>query len=123
MLKSCKESITKPLCLLFNKSLRLKVYPESWKLAHVLPLFKKDDPSVTSNYRPVSLLSCVSKIFERVVFKHVYNFFHTNNLFYKYQAGFLPGHSTVYQLLETYHTIVKSIDEGQYCCMFLCVCV
>ena len=91
-----------------------------WKIAHVLHLFKNDDPSFISNYRPVYLLSCVSKIMERVIFKHVYIYFHKNNLFYKYQAGFLPGHSTVFQLLETYHSIVKSIDEGKACCMVFC---
>ena len=57
---------------------------------------------------------------ERVVFKHVYNYFFQYNLFYKYQAGFLPGHSTVFQLLETYHSIVKCIDEGKSCCMIFC---
>lgn len=96
MLKYTKFSISKPLCMLFNKSLVENSFPNYWKIAHVLPLFKKDDPSVASNYRPVSLLSCVSKIMERIIFKHVYNFFHENNLFYKYQAGFLPGHSTVF---------------------------
>ena len=57
---------------------------------------------------------------ERVIFKYLYNYFHKHDLFYKYQAGFLPGHSTVYQLLETYHSIVQSIDEGKYCCMIFC---
>lgn len=57
---------------------------------------------------------------ERVMFKYVYNYFHTNDLFYKYQAGFLPGHSTVYQLIETYDYIVKAIDEGKFCCMVFC---
>lgn len=120
MLKSCKDTISKPLCLLSNKSLSLKFFPECWKLAHVLPLFKKDDPSITSTHRPVSLLSCISKIFERIIFKHVYNHLHSQNLFYKYQAGFLPGHSTTYLLLEIYHSNVKSIDEGKFCCMVFC---
>ena len=57
---------------------------------------------------------------ERIVFKHVYNYFHGNNLFYKYQAGFLPGHATV----ETYHNIVKNIDEGNLVvwCFFFAIC-
>lgn len=58
-------------------------------------------------------MSCISKIFERIIFKHVYNHLHSQNLFYKYQAGFSPGHSTTYKLLEIYHSIVKSIDEGK----------
>ena len=75
---------------------------------------------MASNYRPVSLLCCISKVMERIIFKHMYNFLHCNDLFYKYQAGFLPGHSTVYQLIEMYHNIVKSIDEGKSCCVFFC---
>ena len=48
------------------------------------------------------------------------NVLHYNNLFHKYQAGFLPGHSTVYQWIEMYHNIVKSIDEGKSCCVVFC---
>ncbi len=120
MLKSTMYTIAKPLCISFNRSLRDCTFPSSWKISHVLPLYKKGDSSQMSNYRPVSLLSCVSKIMERIIFKHVYNYFHDNNLFYKYQAGFLPGHSTVYQLIETYDHILKAIDQGQSCCMIFC---
>ena len=62
-------------------------------------------------------LSCVSKIMERIIFKHVYNYFYENGFFYKYQAGILPGHSTVYQLIEMYDHIVKALGEGKFCCM------
>lgn len=120
MLKSTLQSVVKSLTMLYNRSLSDRIFPSFWKIAHVIPLFKKDDPSLVSNYRPVSLLSCVSKIMERIIFRHVYNYFHGNNLFYRYQAGFLPGHSTVYQLLETYHSIVQNIDEGKLCCMVFC---
>ena len=67
MLKLTKFAISKPLCLLFNKSLEEDTFPELWKLANVtsIPLFKKNDPSVASNYRPVSLLCC--KVMERYV--------------------------------------------------------
>ena len=105
-----------------DRSLLEKGFPSFWKLAHVIPLFKRDDPTVVSNYRPILLLSCVSKIMERIIFKYVYNYFlnHYNGLFYQYQAGFLPGHCTVYLLLETYHSIVQNIDEGKLCCMVFC---
>jgi hypothetical protein len=62
MIISIKNEIAKPPCLLFNKSLHLKKYPRSWKIAHVIPLFKNGDKSLPSNYRPVSLLSCVFKV-------------------------------------------------------------
>ena len=88
--------------------------------AHVLPLFKRKDPSLPSNYRHGSLLSCVSKVMERIIFNMCIIFFYKINLFYGYQAGFLPGHSTVFQLLETYHSIVKSIDDGESSCIVFC---
>jgi hypothetical protein len=53
MIISIKNEIAKPLCLLFSKFLRLKKYPRSWKIAHVIPLFKNGDKSLPSNYRPV----------------------------------------------------------------------
>lgn len=84
-----------------------------WKQANVTPLFKKDDPSVFSNYGQVALVKSWP---ERIVFKHLYNFIHRNIMFCKYQAGFLQGHSTVFQLLETYDHIVWRIVEGKSCC-------
>ena len=91
----------------------VKVFPSFLEIAHVIPLFTKDDPYVVFNSRSISLLSCDSKIMERIIFKYVYNNFHCNGLFFQYQPGFLSGHSTVYQLLETYHNIVQNIDEGK----------
>jgi hypothetical protein len=111
MIISIKSEIAKPLCLLFNKSLRLKKYPRSWKIAHVIPLLKYGDKSLPSNYRPVSLLSCVSKIFEKNVFKNIFNHLHKNKLLYKFQSGFIPGLSTTHQLLEIYHTILTALDS------------
>ena len=94
MLKSTKSTImiVKPLTLLFNRSLS-----EFLEICSCNSLFKKDDPSLVSNYRLVSLISCASKVMERItcISKHVYNYFYRNGLFYRYQAGFLPGHSSL----------------------------
>lgn len=73
---------------------------------------------MVSNYRPVSLSFGVSKIMERVIFKHVvYNYFHSSNSFYRYQAGFLPGYSIV---RNVHHNVVQNIDKGKSCCMGFC---
>ena len=120
MLKETASTVSYPLQLLFNKSLSACVYPASWKLAKVTPLFKKGDRSLPSNYRPISLISCVGKVMERVVFKYVYNHLHSNNLIYKLQSGFLPGHSTVYQLIDIYNQICKAFDEKKSTCMVFC---
>ena len=73
MLKICPEKIAIPLRIIFNKSLQQCKYPSSWKIANVMAIFKKGDTSQPSNYRPISLISCLGKVMERVVYKHVYN--------------------------------------------------
>ena len=65
MLLTVKNEIAKPLSLLFNRLIQDMVFPDQWKIAHVIALFNKGDKSLPSNYRPVSLLSCVSKILEK----------------------------------------------------------
>ena len=85
-----RNEFAEPLCLLFNKSLHERVFPDQWKIAYVIPLFKSGDKSLPSNYRPVSLLSCVSKLLEKIVFKNIFNHLHGNKLLYKYQSGFIP---------------------------------
>ena len=120
LLKLISSEISIPLEILFNRSLNEGCFPNMWKLAHVIPIFKKGDKSLPSNYRPISLLSCVGKIFERVVFKHMYNYLHTNNLIYKYQSGFIPGHSTVHQLIEIYNSICLSLDSHEHYCITFC---
>lgn len=117
MLKNTIYTIVKPLCLLFNISSNDCIFHCSSKITNALPLFKKDYPSEPSNYRPVSLLSCV--IMERIVFEHLYNFF-MKKFILQIPGGFLTGHSTVYQLIETYDCILKAIDEGKTTCIVFC---
>lgn len=111
MLKYTADTVCKPLEVLFNLSLSSCVFPGMWKLAKVMPLFKKGDKHSISNYRPISLLSTVGKVFERVVYKHIYNYFLENSLFFQFQSGFMQGHSTVYQLIEIFHNICMNLEE------------
>jgi hypothetical protein len=71
------------------------------------------DKSLPSNYKPISLLSCVSKVLEKIIFKHVFNHLLENKLLYKLQSGFIPGHSTSHQLIELYHTILLTLEAKQ----------
>ena len=111
MLKNSGPVIAPSLTKLFNLSLTKCQFPTSWKKAHVIPLFKKDDKSVIDNYRPVSLLSCVGKLFERCVFKYVFNFLRDTNAISIKQSGFVPGDSTVYQLAHLYHIFAEALDK------------
>ena len=95
-------------------------FPDNLKLANVRPCFKSGDRSVMSNYRPISLTSHIAKIFERVVHKYLFNYFRDNGLFYRFQAGFIPGSSTTCQLLEIYHNICRSLDSGEYVKVVFC---
>ena len=111
MLKEAASAIYPSLCRLVNLSLTTCKVPSEWKKAHVLPLHKKKEKDILDNYRPVSLLSCVSKILERAVFKHVYNYFRDNFLISLYQSGFTPGDSTINQLVHIYHLLCNALDK------------
>ncbi|MCG7876809.1 MAG: reverse transcriptase family protein [Candidatus Thiodiazotropha endolucinida] len=120
MLKPVAKEISIPLSILFNRSFREGKLSETWKHSNVIPLPKKGDNSEPSNFRPVSLLSGIGKLQERIVFKNMHNFLIENNLIYKYQSGFLPGHSTTFQLIDIFHHICQAIDNNQYSCMVFC---
>ena len=111
MLKEAAAVIYPSLCRLINLSLSSCKVPSEWKKAHVLPLHKKKEKDILDNYRPVSLLSCVSKILERALFKHVFNYFRDNFLISLYQSGFTPGDSTVNQLVQIYHLLCDALDK------------
>ena len=78
VLKEAIESISEPLCKIFNKSLHQGIFPTQWKYANVIPIYKSKETFLPSNYRPVSLLSTISKVFERCVFKYL-NYYLLNN--------------------------------------------
>ena len=110
LLKEAAVPIAAPLSHLYNYSLSVCEFPDSWKLANVIPLFKKDDPMNCTNYRPVSLLCCISKVFERVLFNHIFNFLKVNKLLNPNQSGFIPSDSTINQLLHLCHKLYQSMD-------------
>ena len=100
------------LSILVNQSLHTGIFPDKLKIAKVIPLFKeKGDDFDFENYRPISLLSVLSKIYERVVFNQIYEYFDDNNLFYKSQYGFRKAHSTEHALLELYDKLLCNVDK------------
>ena len=100
VLRQTANELAIPLCQFFNFSLDSCNLPSSWKISNVCPIFKSGDPSFPSNYRPVSLLNTMEKVFEKIIFKHVFNFLIETRFFTPYQSGFLPGDSTVNQLTK-----------------------
>jgi len=100
-LKQFKFQLLQPLVVLYRYLMERGQIPSQWKLANVTPVFKKGLASVVSNYRPISLTSVFSKLFERVIHKQMLDYFLTNGLISSHQHGFLAKHSTCSQLLET----------------------
>ena len=94
MLLLCDNSVLLHLQVIYQNILLSSIYPDMWKLANVIPIFKKGDKQLIKNYRPISLLPICGKMFD-----NVYNYLNTNNLVTKNQSGFCPGDSTTNQLL------------------------
>ena len=111
LLKRLSSALINPLTLIINRSLVTEIFPDKLKIAKALPLFKKEEHTVMDNYCPISLLTTICKLFERVVFSQLYGFFHDNNLFYDSRYGFLKNHSTEYAAMELTDEVLKDIDD------------
>ena len=111
LLKSIYSSILLPLTLIINQSFITGIFPDQLKIAKVVPLFKKDDREIMDNYRPVSLLCALSKVFERAAYNQLYNYFKEHELFYKNQYGFRDQHSTELASLELIDRIYSDLNE------------
>ncbi len=101
--------ISKPLTHIFNLSFSSGVFPSALKIAKIIPVFKKGDPHTFSNYRPISLLPCFSKILERLIFNRLDNFLTHFNILHNNQYGFRKHHSTDLALLDIYNKISSSL--------------
>ena len=102
MLKGVSESVSKTLCILINGSFNEGIFPNIW---NVCILIKEINLSPLIIYQLHSLAILKKQKQEQIVFKNMYHFLIDNNLLYKYQSGFLPHHSTAFQLIDTFHNI------------------
>lgn len=96
-IKACSSELSIPLTLIFNNSLNTGVFPSIWKTAHVIPIYKSGNKAKCANYRPVSILSCLAKVFESLVYDHIYNL--VKPILSPNQHGFIKNRSTVSNLL------------------------
>ena len=111
VIKQIAPFITEPLTHVFNLSLSTGVFPSALKIAKVIPIFKKDDPHSFSNYRPISLLPCFSKILERLIYNRLDNFLSLHNILHPNQYGFRKHHSTDLALLDIYDKISSALSN------------
>ena len=112
----------KPLYLeiLFHKCIKEGVFPDSYKIAEVIPLFKGGDKEDRSCYRPISLLPTISKILERVLAKRVIKFLTKFDILSDDQFGFRAKFSTEYAIMDIYDKLIHNLDKGlSSCAIFL----
>ena len=112
LLKYVKDEISPILTSIFNQSVQQGSFPQLLKQAKVIPLYKQKEDYLFSNYRPVSLLSSVSKVFERIMYNQMYTYFTQLKVFYKSQYGFRQFHSTELATLELVDRITHSMDKN-----------
>src|SRR6267154_2772610 len=105
--------ILAPLCFIFNLSLSTGVFPDELKKSKTIPIYKKGDHTLMSNYRAISLLSIFSKILESLVSARLSSFLTKYNILYEYQFGFRSNYSTKLALVNSVDDILKALNEKQ----------
>ena len=115
LLKKIVSVIKKPLCVIFNKSLRQGIYPNLMKIAKVIPLFKSGDRKIPDNYRPISLLPVISKVLEKIVYVRMLRHMDDNNIVYPRQYSFRHGFSTSDAVTNLVGEILNCFNDGTMC--------
>lgn len=113
LLKIVSEDICGPLSFVINKVLQTGVFPDALKTALVKPIYKKGDKSDLKNYRPIALLSNVSKIFEKVIHSRLVKHLDNNDIISDTQNGFRKGRSTTGAIYRALYRITESLNGGK----------
>uniref|UniRef100_A0A8C7CXQ1 Reverse transcriptase domain-containing protein n=1 Tax=Oncorhynchus kisutch TaxID=8019 RepID=A0A8C7CXQ1_ONCKI len=114
-LKLSAEIVATPITSLFNLSFLSSEIPKDWKAAAVIPLFKGGDTLDPNCYRPISILPCLSKVFESQVNKQITDHLESHHTFSAMQSGFRAGHGCTSATLKVLNDILTAIDKKHYC--------
>lgn len=112
VLKFAAEHLCQPLSHIINECFTSQVFPSDLKKAKVVPIYKKGDRKNSNNYRPVSLLPAVSKVFERAIYNRLMNFLSCHNILSQHQFGFRPKKSTELAIFNTVSYIMEQVDKN-----------
>ena len=114
LVKSLKKSLLLPLQIVINKSMTDGIFPAILKIANVTPLFKSGSHADSNNYRPISLLPVISKIFEKIVYKRTYSFLQKNDQLFQSQYGFRKRHSCEHAVQELLGAVLKGKENKMH---------
>lgn len=115
VIKTIAEIIAKPLAFIVNKCIEEAIFPEIFKTAVVVTIFKSGDPTLPTNYRPISLISHLAKIFEKILETRIENFILKHKIVSSKQYGFQKGKKTEDALIYVTDIISKAIDINKPC--------
>ena len=113
-IKLTASNISEPLAHIFNLTFLSGNIPDKLKIALVTPIFKANEKNKFTNYRPISVLSCFSKLLEKLMYKRLINFIEKNKILSKHQYGFRQNISTDFAIIELLDKITRAIDKGEY---------
>ena len=114
ILKSVSPLISDHLSALFNLMIEDGCYPDCLKIANITPVFKSGNNQLCNNYRPISVLKNLNKVFEKLLLKRLNNFFTINNVFYEHQYGFTAKKGTTDACIRVINSIQSAFREGKY---------
>ena len=112
-LKTMSDTISIPLAHIFNLCLEQSIWPEVLKAAEIVPIHKDKDKQIVSNYRPISLISNLAKIFEKVIYNRINNFVQKNNIINDHQFGFIKRKGTKDALNFITNLIYNKLDKSK----------
>ena len=113
LVKNSFDIISKPLMYLINLSLEKGIFPNNLKTAKIIPIFKAGDVDIFTNYRPISILSSFSKIYEKIMYNRLLDFIQRFEILYSLQFGFRTKHSTSHALTHLVNKIATDIDQSK----------
>ena len=114
IMKANVIGVAAPLSSIINHSLLTGCFPDCLKLAKVCPIFKSGDGSLIENYRPISVLSCFSKVFEKIMFNRLVSYLDRLNIINPNQYGFRKNHSAYMALLDLHDKITEAWDKNEF---------
>ena len=114
IIKLAAPVISDSLTLIFNQAITLSSFPDEWKVARVMPLYKNGQRSIPGNYRPISVLPAISKIMERILYDQLYNYLTKFELLSDSQFGFRKFHSTASALLDCTNDWYVNLDRKMF---------
>ena len=113
VLKVVKDIIAPSLTNLFNASIKVKIFPDDFKIARVTPIFKNGKTDNLGKYRPIYILGSIARVFEKLLYKQLYDFLIENKVLSAQQWGFCSLHSTALAFIDCSSNWLLNVDRGE----------